>query len=76
MRIDIPGIRPNVINEDTYQLLKTYLGFRHVLRSNYTHRLNPKLIEQNLNLLPICHRQFIQAMTQFCQFLETISREG
>lgn len=76
MRIDIPGIRPNVINEDLYQLLKTYLGLRHVLRSNYTHRLDPKLIEQNLDSLSICHRQFIQAMTQFCQFLETISREA
>jgi len=47
MRTEIPGIRPAVINDNLYQPLRAYLGFRHVIRNNYTHRLEPKLIAQN-----------------------------
>lgn len=75
MRSEIPGIRPSVIDDSTYRRLRIYLGFRHVVRNNYTHRLEPTLIEPNVNSLRECHEQLIQNMHQFCQFLELISNQ-
>lgn len=75
MRIEIPGTRPAVIQDSTYHFLKRYLGFRHVVRNNYTHRLDPTLIEQNVNSLQECHERFIQDFDQFCRFLEMLSNQ-
>ena len=72
MRTEIPGIRPAVINDNLYQPLRAYLGFRHVVRNNYTHRLEPKLIAQNMETLSDTHNQFVEAILDFCNFLEKI----
>ena len=69
MQVEVPGIRPPVLDEMTYRLMRNYLGFRHVVRNNYTHRLDPKLIENNVKILPDCYQKLIQAMDVFCQFL-------
>lgn len=73
MRIEVPEIRPAVIHDSTYHSLKRYLGFRHVVRNNYTHRLDPTLIEQNVSSLHSCNERFIQDLDQFRQFLEMLS---
>lgn len=71
MRTEVPNIRPAVIDSKLYQLLRQYLGFRHVVRSNYTHRLEPQLIAGNISRLEDCYQQFSQAMADLCAFLET-----
>ena len=76
MRIEVPQVRPPVIQESTYHFLRTYLGFRHVVRNNYTHRLDPTLIEQNVASLQECHQHFVQDLKQFCEFLEMLSSRG
>ena len=72
MRTELPNIRPAVIDTVLYQLLRKYLGFRHVVRNNYTHRLEPLLIADNISYLEECYQQFLKAMTNFCTFLEAI----
>lgn len=37
----IDGIRSEIISKKTFAGLKEVLGFRHVVRSNYIHELNP-----------------------------------
>ncbi len=76
MRIEIPDVRPAVIQGPTYHFLKIYLGFRHVVRNNYTHRLDPALIEQNVNTLRECHQQFLQDLGHFRQFLALLAEHG
>jgi hypothetical protein len=56
MKIAVPTIRPAVIDSDLYQQLKAYLGFRHVVRNNYTHRLDPRLIQANVDSLEECYQ--------------------
>ncbi|MGF1499546.1 MAG: hypothetical protein ACFB8W_22395 [Elainellaceae cyanobacterium] len=72
MKIDVPNIRPAVIDSDLYQQLRVYLGFRHVVRNNYTHRLDPRLIQANVDSLEECYRRVLTAMNDFCVFLATI----
>lgn len=36
MSNDIPGVRPAVISEKSFDLLNEYRGFRHVVRNIYT----------------------------------------
>ena len=55
-------------------VLKNYLSFRHVVRNNYTHRLDPELIEANLDTLPGCYQELTQAINTFCTFLEQVSQ--
>ncbi|MBK1633013.1 antitoxin [Thiohalocapsa halophila] len=40
MRLDIPGHRPAVIDDELYQLLNDFRGFRHVFRSAYSFELD------------------------------------
>jgi hypothetical protein len=72
MKIDIPNIRPAVIDPVLYQQLKTYLGFRHVVRNNYTHRLDPRLIQANVNALEDCYQRILAAMSDLFVFLAEI----
>ena len=74
MRTEIPSIRPAIIDKNLYELLREYLGFRHVVRNNYTHRLDPVLIAKNVSNLEKCYLDFSSAMTDFCDFLEAIDR--
>ena len=74
MRSEVPGIRPAVIHGKAYQCLKTYLSFRHVVRNNYTHRLDPERIEANLETLPSCYQELVEEIGIFCRFLEQTSQ--
>lgn len=40
MRLEIPGYRPAVIDEDLYRLLDDFRGFRHVFRNCYSFELD------------------------------------
>ena len=71
MQFEVPGVRPPVINRDTYQLLKDVLAFRHVVRNNYTHALEPRLIAQNIEKLSLVHQKALSDLREFQTFLET-----
>ena len=40
MRLDVPGYRPAVIDEELYRLLEDFRGFRHVFRNCYSFELD------------------------------------
>jgi hypothetical protein len=58
MKIAIPGIRPNVLSEDSYSVLGELMGFRHVFRHAYNYTLTPdkmeilrkKILDQKANI--------------------------
>lgn len=72
MMLDMPGVRPPVIDRKMRQYLDEYLSFRHVIRSNYTHRLDPERIAANFQMLEDCYRLIIQQLNDFCEFLSSI----
>ena len=45
MKILIPGIRPNVLSEESYLVLGELMGFRHVFRHAYNYNLTPDKME-------------------------------
>lgn len=46
MKINIPGIRPHILSEASYELLNELLGFRHVFRHAYNYNLDPERLQQ------------------------------
>ena len=46
MKISIPGIRPVVLSEMSYNLLSELLGFRHVFRHAYNYSLEPEKLQE------------------------------
>lgn len=72
MQLEIPSVRPPVISQETYKLLKVILAFRHVVRNNYTHALEPQLIAQNIEKLPLAHQKALSDLQAFQTFLETM----
>ena len=40
MKLEVPGYRPAVIDEELYRLLNDFRGFRHIFRHSYTFDLD------------------------------------
>ncbi|MEL6468251.1 MAG: nucleotidyltransferase domain-containing protein [Cyanobacteria bacterium J06623_4] len=72
MMLDLPGVRPAVIDAESRQYLGQLLSFRHVIRSNYTHRLDPEKIADNFHLLEAAYNRIIQQLNDFCEFLTSV----
>ncbi|MEL6161818.1 MAG: nucleotidyltransferase domain-containing protein [Cyanobacteria bacterium J06623_5] len=72
MMLGIPGVRPAVIDSETRQCLGQLLSFRHVIRSNYTHRLDPEKIAANFRQLEASYSHITQQLNEFCQFLASV----
>lgn len=45
MVVEIPGVRQPVLAIQTQQGLDEFRRFRHVVRSNYAHQLDPELVQ-------------------------------
>jgi hypothetical protein len=72
MTIEIPGVRAAVIDQQTYDALKKCLAFRHVVRSHYSHRLEPEQIAANFQTLKGCYEPVNQQLREFCRFLASV----
>jgi len=46
MRLEIPGIRPRLLNTSSYQLLNELRGFRHIFRHAYDYELDEGRLRQ------------------------------
>jgi hypothetical protein len=69
MKIDIPKVRPKVLNEHNYQLLTELMGFMHVFRHAYNYNLSLEKMEQ-LRTKIIAHKIGIDSdITAFKLFL-------
>ncbi len=62
MKLEIEGIRPGLLSEESYRILDELRGFRHVFRHAYTYELDAervlKLSEKSVNLQGIFSKDF------------------
>jgi len=73
MTKEIPGIRPAVISNSTYQKLDGYRGFRHVVRNIYTFQFDPVKIEKLVDELPDTFDQIKTELLAFANLLSSAS---
>jgi hypothetical protein len=76
MSTERSGIRHAVLTSDTANILKEYLGFRHVVRNVYTFSFNPTLIKPLVDRLPDLFAQVRQELDNFSTSLEQASDKG
>ena len=73
MTLNVPDVRPPVLQKNTAKLLEEYLGFRHVVRNLYTWELEGAKVKRLIERLP----QTIQAteadLDAFGRFLAAAS---
>lgn len=53
----------NIINDSTYEHLKSYLAFRHFVRHAYSFQINTKTIETVLKMVPSLVNEFLRELT-------------
>ena len=70
MSNDIPGVRPAVISEKSFDLLNEYRGFRHVVRNVYTYRFDPEKIGRLVGKAPEMFDRVRAELLAFSDFLE------
>lgn len=76
MTLDVPGVRPSVISEQTAVSLEDYLGFRHVVRNLYTWDLDPAKVSRLVEQLPQLISALDADLNEFGRFLEAAGRAG
>lgn len=70
MKIAIPGIRPNVLSEESYLVLGELMGFRHVFRHSYNYNLASDKMEILRNKILEQKTSIDSDISIFKQFLE------
>lgn len=53
MTVEVSGLRPAVISDSTRTLLDNYCQFRHLVRSIYSHRINPDKLRPLIEEAPL-----------------------
>lgn len=69
MALEIPNVRPPVIQADTLERLNEYRGFRHVVIHRYGFELYPERVQELVEALPICWNELTKDIQPFCEFL-------
>ncbi|MBI1987792.1 MAG: hypothetical protein HYS70_05545 [Nitrospinae bacterium] len=70
MHIEVPGIRPFLLSEESYRIMDELRGFRHIFRHSYDYELSPKKIEDLKELLLKRWEIIDKDLTIFGEFLE------
>ena len=70
MKISIPGIRPNVLSDQSYSVLGELMGFRHVFRHAYNYNLTPDKMEILRKKILEKKNSIDSDIARFKQFLE------
>ena len=70
MSVEIPGVRPAVISQSTYQHLGDYRGFRHVVRNVYSYNFEIAKLQRLVMNLPPTLAQVRAELLAFASFLE------
>ena len=73
MTLDVKGVRPPVIDEETYRILLEYLKFRHVVRSIYGFELDPERITPLLKNAPQAVSKITENLKEFIKFLKSLA---
>jgi hypothetical protein len=70
MKLEIPGIRPNMLSRTSYEVLGELLGFRHVFRHAYNYNLSPQKMQFLRDKILTNKENFSHDISQFKIFLE------
>ncbi|MBC8456803.1 MAG: antitoxin [Deltaproteobacteria bacterium] len=73
MALDIAGLRPAVLSQDTVDLLDEFMRFRHRIRNIYSFNLIPDRVKDLVEKLPTVLEKAKGDLSAFVQFLEEIS---
>jgi hypothetical protein len=73
MAVDLPGIRPPVISEQSAAGLERYRGFRHVVRNVYAYVLDPRRVAELIHGLPPLLARLQAELTAFADVLDAIA---
>jgi len=76
MTLDVPEVRPPVLQTPTAKLLEEYLGFRHVVRNLYSWELEPAKVKRLIELLPQTVQAVETDLETFGRFLDAAGDEA
>ena len=65
MSAQIPNLREPVISSSNFANFNELRGFRHVMRSNYAHKLDTNKVVNIATKIPHCYQVLIQDLRQF-----------
>jgi hypothetical protein len=72
MTVDLPTMRPPVIQKETAVCLTEYLKFRHVVRNVYAFNFRATSLDGLVNDLHDCFEAVSTDLTNFIQFLNQL----
>ena len=75
MSLEIPSIRPSVIQKQTSTCLDEYLRFRHFVRHGYTFNFQANRVKELAEMLPGCFTAVQQDLNNFIQFLHQLAND-
>lgn len=73
MTLDVPSVRPPVLDKATGERVDDYLRFRHRFRNLYGHRLDWRRMQPLLRDLPAVHAAVTADLQRFEAFLDSLS---
>lgn len=72
MTLDVPGVRPALLNRKTEEKLRDYLGFRHVFRHLYGRNLDWVKLRRLCRAQPPAFRALARDIRQFLKTIERL----
>ncbi|MGB9975985.1 hypothetical protein [Thermovenabulum sp.] len=72
MTVDIPKIRPAVIDIKLKNELDNYRAFRHIFRNVYAHNFLPEKMEPLMRNIEEVFNKIKESLERFCDFLESV----
>ena len=72
MLLDMPDMRPAVLQPETASALDEYRRFRHRIRNIYVTRLDPERIKPLVIGLPVVWQQLQEQLSAFSAFLSNV----
>ncbi|MDZ7290113.1 MAG: hypothetical protein ONB44_01675 [candidate division KSB1 bacterium] len=73
MKLDIPGLQPPVISEETCKLLLDFLSFRHRFRNIYGFELDFEKVTEIETQFPEAYKKFSADIKDFLRFLDSLA---
>jgi hypothetical protein len=76
MTLELPGIRPPVLQDETAHALDEFLRFRHLFRNLYGYELEWSKLRALLEQLPAAWGKLESDLDRFLAFLDAAAAEG
>lgn len=72
MRLEIPGVRPQLISETAYDCLDELRRFRHLFRSAYRLQVDPDRLSLVVKKARVLKKRYQAEIGSFLSFLDTL----